>query len=214
MTKETKKLNACTCHPVLPRACSPFFKQGCLHSGKPGVFLPHADMQMIQNTSAPHLSVSFLRHWAGWREKPEAKRKYCILSSSNIAPLPQGCKWNGLQKWSDLLSPLQMLFSHALQVALSYLLKPLQLQAVMRGNEDGGQRLREREEKGFVYLMFRAAFDKNMHAFSWGVIWVLESICATGLTIPPLGNGLCSDACWNLMHKHQPKYSFQTYIYN
>lgn len=104
-------------------------------------------MQMIQNTSAPHLSVSFLRHWAGWRAKPEAKRKYCILSSSNIAPLPQGCKWNGLQKWSDLLSPLQMLFSHALQVALSYLKKPLQLQAVMGGNEDGGQRLRERGKR-------------------------------------------------------------------
>ncbi len=116
------------------------------------------------------------------------KTKYGVLSSPNIVPLPQGCKWNGPQKWSNLLSPLQMLFSQALQVALSYLLKPLQLQAVMGGNEDGRQRQKEREKR-FVYLMFKpvSCSPKGTCIFMRG--HMLKSICTTGhndITLIPI----------------------------
>ncbi len=70
---KNQKENAFSCRHVL-QLFRHFFKRGRLHAGRQGVFLPHADMQMIQNTSVPHLFVSFPRHWAGWREQPEAKR--------------------------------------------------------------------------------------------------------------------------------------------
>ncbi len=132
------------------------------------------------------------------------KTKYGVLSSPNIVPLPQGCKWNGPQKWSNLLSPLQMLFSQALQVALSYLLKPLQLQAVMGGNEDGGQRQKEREKNAlYIWCLSRSHVLQREHAFSWGVTCWNQSAQQDTMT-------LRSFLSWNSMQKHLLKCSSKT----